>query len=392
MSQGRSTHQVTHPGERRWETNLLAIVTLVLTIFGIANCYAAAAYLNQWAVEAAQQVSGALIGGICFLIVAHLDYSVWQRIAKPLFYLTILALLPIAIAAIIWRGPEGAPALVSKLIPHLNGARRWLDLGVRIQVSEGARFTLAVFLSAYLADLGENRLRLFREGFLPVLGLIGLVAGLVLVEPSLSMAIVLSCIGGAILFAAGARVSHVTAPIFLGALGITLILKFEPVRAARFLQFLTPDLACDPLADQACNSLIGIGNGGVLGTGFGQGTQKLGHLPYGYSDFILSAIGEEWGFLGMVIVVLLFGVFCWVGLRIAKSARDPFGMYLATGITVSLVIGAFLHALVVLRMMPTTGLTLPFMSAGRLSLIVSMFSAGVLISIGRARGRPASRR
>jgi cell division protein FtsW len=115
----------------------------------------------------------------------------------------------------------------------------------------------------------------------------------------------------------------------------------------------------------------------------------MGHLPYAYSDFILSVIAEEWGLIGVMFTVLLFGLFCWLGFRIAKTARDPFGAYLAAGITIAVGITALLHALVVLRMMPPTGLTLPFISAGRVSLVLYLFSAGVLMSIGRGRGRPA---
>ena len=149
-------------------------------------------------------------------------------------------------------------------------------------------------------------------------------------------------------------------------------------------------LECIPRNDQSCQSLIGFGSGGVFGVGFGQGTQKLGHLPLAYSDFILSVIGEEWGFIGVALRLdRLYGLFCWLGLRIARTARDPFGTYLATGLIVAVGFTALFHAAVVTRMGPVTGLTLPFMSAGRSSLVLYLLSAGVLVSIGRRRGRPA---
>jgi cell division protein FtsW len=125
--------------------------------------------------------------------------------------------------------------------------------------------------------------------------------------------------------------------------------------------------------------------------GFGYGQQKFGFLYAAYSDFIFSAIGEEWGFLGVVVIVLLFGIFCWLGFRIAKTAEDPFGQYLATGLTAAVGVSAVIHMAVSLNLMPTTGLTLPFVSYGRSSLVMSLVGAGVLLSIGRMRGKPARR-
>jgi len=126
----------------------------------------------------------------------------------------------------------------------------------------------------------------------------------------------------------------------------------------------------------------------VFGVGFGEGQQKLGYLPYAYSDFLFSTIGEEWGFLGVFSVVSLFALFCWLGFRIAKTAADPFGQYLAVGLTATIGLTAFMHMAVSLGLMPTTGLTLPFMSYGRSSQVISLLATGILINIGRLRGSP----
>lgn len=382
-----SPASVRHPGEFRWETNLLATVTLALTCFGIANCYATGTYLARWYAEASQQLSAAIVGGACFLVAAYTDYQVWRRIARPLFYATLAGLGLIAIVALIWRSDD-APAIVETFFPWRLGARRWLKVGVQVQVSELARFTLAAFLAARAAELGA-KVRSFRQGFVPLMGTVAGVALLVLAEPSLSMAIVLAAVGTSIAFAAGARIAHFAPFVLAAAGGLWAILTFEPVRAKRFMTFLSPALECDAKVEQACQSLIGFGNGGWFGVGFGEGTQKLGHLPFGYSDFILSVIGEEWGFVGVAFVLICFGLFCWMGFRVARTARDPFGMFLATGLTTAVGITSVLHTAVVTRAMPTTGLTLPFMSAGRISLVLYLFSAGVLVSIGRRRGRPA---
>lgn len=385
-----STPSVRHPGEYRWETRLLAVVTLVLVGFGIANTYAAGAYRDDWYAEARQQFSGAVAGGLLFLAVAYLDYQLWRRVARPLFYTTLVGLVLIATAAVIWPGPD-APGAVRAVFPYLNGSRRWIRVGpLQVQLSEIARFTLPVFVAALSADLGA-RLRDFHGGFLRVLAPVGAVAVLVVVQPNLSMAVLLSVTGVAVAFVAGIRISHLLAVALCGSVGVAAMLLLTAERSDRLAVFLTPSLDCTP-QEQVCESMVGMGHGGVLGVGFGEGTQKLGHLAYGYSDFILSVIGEEWGFVGVTFTALCFVLFCWMGFRIARTARDPFGAALAGGLTAMVAIAAFLHAAVVMDMMPATGLTLPFISVGRVSLVIYLVAAGVIVSIGRRRGRPARQR
>ena len=164
--------------------------------------------------------------------------------------------------------------------------------------------------------------------------------------------------------------------------------KFDSVRKKRNDTFKGSVIECVPTA-QACEGVIGFGSGGIKGVGFGRGTQKLGHTPELFSDYLLSVVGEEWGFVGICFVALCFAIFCWLGFRIATTAPDPFGTYLAAGLTVAIGVTAFMHAAVVTWLMPATGVTLPFMSAGRISLLLNILSAGVLVSIGRQRGRPA---
>jgi cell division protein FtsW len=139
---------------------------------------------------------------------------------------------------------------------------------------------------------------------------------------------------------------------------------------------------------QIKQSIIGFGSGQLFGVGLGEGQQKLGFLPYAYSDFLFSSIGEEWGFIGVCVIVALYVTFCWLGFRIARTTEDPFGRYLAIGLTVTVGLTALMHMAVNLGMMPTTGLTLPFVSFGRSSLVISLLGAGILINIGRMRGKP----
>jgi cell division protein FtsW len=384
-----STPVVRHPGEFRWETRLLAVVTLILTATGIASCYASGAYLESWFHEATQQGIAAIAGGVLFLVAAKTDYRIWRKIALPIFLATIVGLVLIAIVVVAWGGRQASGSL-GDIFPYIHGSRRWIRIGAQVQVSEIARFTLAVWLAAYAAALGA-KVRDFNEGFLPLIGVVAIVCGLVAIEPSVSMAAALGVIGITVIFTAGARVPHVALVVLVAAVGVVLLLKFDALRKQRNETFKQPALECE-VGGQQCEALIGFGSGGVKGVGFANGMQKLGRTAEVDSDYLLSVIGEEWGFVGITFVALCFTVFCWMGFRIARTAPDPFGTYLAAALTVSVGVTAFMHAAVVTWLMPSTGLTLPFMSVGRMSLVLYLISAGVIVSIGRQRGRPARAR
>jgi cell division protein FtsW len=244
-----------------------------------------------------------------------------------------------------------------------------------------------------LAAKKGDRVREFKKGMLPFIVVLGLLSFLILLQPNLSMATLVALLGGLVLFTAGAKIGHF---ILLGGASVLLVfhqIRDAQYRLARLVTFLNPGDGTSEGGFQIHQSLIGIGSGGLFGTGFGQGQQKLGYLPYAYSDFLFSTIGEEWGFVGVLAVVSLFALFCWLGFRIARTAADPFGQYLAVGLTCAIGLTAFMHMAVSLGLMPTTGLTLPFMSYGRSSQVISLLATGILINIGRSRGRPrASRR
>ncbi len=368
-----------HPGELRWETRLLTVVTATMVVFGIANTYGALSLQTasgDGAGFALRQLVGALLGLLGLSVVSRVDYHIWRSLAWPFLLATIGVLL-----ILLLPGTE-------RLAPEINGARRWLDIGpVNVQPSEVARLAVIIWCAALAAKKGAQ-VREFKKGVLPFLVGIGTVALLILGQPNLSMAILVTLLGLIVLFSAGAKIGHF---ILLGLAG--LLLLFEKIqsaqyRLARWTTFLNPGEATEAAGMQIHQSLVGIGSGRVLGVGFGEGQQKL-FLPYAYSDFIFSTIGEEWGFLGVLLVVVLFGLFLWLGMRIARSAPDPFGQFLAVGITAMIGITAVMHMAVSLALMPTTGLTLPFMSYGRSSLIISLVATGILINIGRMRGRPA---
>ncbi len=372
---------VRHPGELRWETRLLGVVTLILLAFGVAATYGAASLVmvkgqNVGLEFAARQLTGAALGGLLLLWASRQDYYRWRTWAWPLLLVTIgLLLIPLL-------------PFTRHISPVLNGARRWVDLGpINFQPSELARLVVVVWC-AMLASKKGAQVREFRKGVIPFIVVLGLVSVLILLEPNLSMATLVALLGGLVLFTAGARIGHF---FLLGGVGVMLVfhqIRDAQYRLARVLTFLNPGDATTEAGFQIHQSLVGIGSGGLFGTGFGQGQQKLGYLPYAYSDFLFSTIGEEWGFIGVLVVVLLFALFCWLGFRIARTAAEPFGQYLAVGLTATIGLTAFMHMAVSLGLIPTTGLTLPFMSYGRSSQVISLLGTGILINIGRLRGRP----
>jgi cell division protein FtsW len=369
----------------RWETRLLGTVTVLLLGFGIAATYGAASLVTVRGQSvgldfAMRQLSGALLGGVLLLLASRQDYYRWRTLAWPLLLVTlVLLLIPVL-------------PFTTGIAPSVNGARRWVELGpVSFQPSELARVAVVVWCSMLAAKKGKQ-IREFKKGMLPFILVLGLISFLILLQPNLSMATLVALLGGLVLFASGAKIGH-----FILLSGAAVILVFHQIRdaqyrLARLVTFLNPGDATTEAGFQIHQSLIGIGSGGVFGTGFGQGQQKLGYLPYAYSDFLFSTIGEEWGFLGVLVVVSLFGLFCWLGFRIARTAADPFGQYLAVGLTAAIGLTAFMHMAVSLGLMPTTGLTLPFMSYGRSSQVVSLLATGILINIGRSRGRPRAGR
>lgn len=364
--------------ERAWETRLLAVLAAVLVVFGLVAVHGASSLVRTaggtaGADFALKQALGAVLAGIAATVAARTEYHFWQRVAWPLLgvvaFLLVIPLLPFTDA----------------ITPTVNGARRWITLGfVTIQPSELAKLAVVVW-TAMLAAKKAEQIRTFRRGVLPFLVILGPLVTLIFLEPNLSMALLVALVAGVVLFTAGARIGHfllvgvLAAPLLYGAVASA------QYRLARVLTFLNPGSAPSEATWQVHQSLVGIGAGGMFGMGLGQGQQKLGYLPYAYSDFIFSTIGEEWGFVGVLLIVLLFGTFVWVGFRIARTARDPFGQLVAVGLTALIGMAAVLHIGVSLAVLPASGATLPFISYGRSSLFISLVATGVLISVGQGR-------
>jgi cell division protein FtsW len=282
-----------------------------------------------------------------------------------------------------------------------RGAKRWAlipVIGVVFQPTEVARVTTLLFLSAFLARRGEEMESLTRV-YLPTLGILGLAAALVAVQPNLSSAAVLFAAGGLLLWFAGARLVHLGATVGIGGLGFLAMIArydYQRDRVVAHLQFLfTGKLDTLGSGWQLDQSLIGLGSGGLLGRGFGRGMQKFLFLPDAHTDFILGIAGEEGGLLATGGLVAAFLFFAWRGYRAALSVPDTFGRLLAAGLTSQLVLYAFVNMGVATGLLPTTGLPLPFLSYGGSALVMNLAVAGILVNISAqadARGAALPRR
>jgi cell division protein FtsW len=273
-----------------------------------------------------------------------------------------------------------------RIAPSIHGSRRWVFIGFLFQSSEFAKLAVIVWTAMLIVKKGE-KLRRLTKGLLPFIVVLAVLNILVILEPDLSMAMTFTLIMGIMLFAGGVRIGHV---VFLGIVAIPLLWRqVERAQYAllRMTSFLNPGNAPIEAGYQLKQSLIAVGSGGLFGVGFGMGRQQLGFVPFPYNDFIGANIGEEWGFLGILFITLAFVAYGWIGFRIAKQARTTFQQLLAIGITFMTVSTAFLHLGVVIGLLPTTGLTLPFVSFGRTNLVMSILMTGILVNIASTRER-----
>jgi len=278
--------------------------------------------------------------------------------------------------------------LVLVVIPGIgivsHGSRRWLGFGPwQFQPSEAAKLALVVFLSWYFSE-DRRRARDFLRGIIPFLGLLGLVCGLVMLQPDLGTAVALAGTGFALLFLAGCPLSRLLA-LGVAAVPVLAALIFSSdYRRQRFLSFLDPWK--DPLGSgyHIIQGLYALGSGGLFGVGFTQSRQKFFYLPERHTDFIFAILGEELGFVGALFLLLLFALFAWRGYRVALTAPDAFGALLAAGVTTMIVLQVIVNVGVVTSTLPITGITLPFVSFGGSSLVFSLAGVGLLLNVSRS--------
>jgi cell division protein FtsW len=323
--------------------------------------------------QAEALVAGALLAGLA----AALPLRVWHALALPLWGVTVAALV-----AVLAVGVE------------TNGAKRWLgapSAGLVLQPGEFAKFTTVLAVSALLAR------RDARSGVAPgriaaVLLLTAVPVGLLALQPDLGNAVLLAALAGLLLFVAGVDLRILLGPALVGAVLVAGYVAYTPYALNRVIGFLHPWATAHSQGYQLVQSFVAFGRGGFLGVGIGGGLQKLHYLPEAHTDFILAVIAEELGLAGVLAVLGAFVALLVGGVRIALRARQRFAMLLAFGMTVLLVVPAVLNGAVVMGLVPTKGLTLPFLSYGRSSVLASCLALGVVLGVGRREareGRPA---
>jgi cell division protein FtsW len=354
----------------------LAAAILMLTGIGLVMVYSASAVTADARVHdqfyyLKRQLIAAGLGTGFLLLFARIGYRRLEVLAVPALLLVVVALVLVLVPGI------GKVA---------GGARRWIDLGVlRFQPAEAAKVVLVLYLARSLARKRE-RVRMFSIGFLPHLAVTGLLVALVLLEKDLGTAVILLVILFVMLFAGGVKIGYLVGAVLLAIpIGWKLVAG-TPYRMQRITAFLDPWRHRDGIGFQIVESLLGIGNGGWFGQGLGEGKGKLFYLPAAHTDFIAAVIAEETGLLGTLLLVLLFALLVWRGLRATLLAPDPFGCYLALGLTTLIGSQALVNLAVVLGLLPTKGLTLPFVSYGGSSLMTMLAAAGILLSVSGGTG------
>ncbi len=356
---------------------LILGITIILTLFGLVMVFSASFYLSQskggeGIYFLTKQLLGAGIGILALLIACYVPYKVYNRPLVPFFLMGVSVLLLVVVL----------------FVDSKNNVNRFLTIGgVQFQPSEIGRFSLIVFIAWWVSKHGEDlrskNIKRFLKGLLWPLVATGVITGLILIGKNLSMAASTLMIALVLLLVAGVD-WRPFALMLGGAVGFGVLFSVtEAYRMKRLTIFLDPWKDARGDGYQLVQSLYGLGAGGLFGVGLGNSRQKLLFLPYAESDFILSIIGEEFGFIGLMLLMAAFWILVWRGMLVSAKAPDEFGMLLGVGITALVGIQFLINVLVVTSSMPPTGVPLPFISAGNTSLVVFMTAVGILLNVSR---------
>ena len=357
------------------------LITYVLLLIGLIMVFSASGVMAETRYGDSmfflkRQALWIVVGLLALHWVARQDYTIWKSMMPMVLCLTLGCLILV---------------LIPLLGVKVNGARRWFRVaGVSFQPGELAKLATVVYLASFLVRR-QTHLTNFSKGVLAPVIVVGVLAGLVLLQPDMGTAVVLIAVLLGLLFLGGTRIIHLG--VLIGSVlpvGYLLIMQSE-YRRERLMSFFDPWQDPHDTGFQLTQSFVALGNGGLTGVGLGEGRQKLFFLPEAHADFVLALMGEELGFLGTGLLMCLFASLLVQGFRIAGQAPDAFGRHLANGVTLLLGVQVLINAGVVSGLLPTKGLTLPLVSYGGSSLIVSLVSLGMLLSISRARARQPSR-
>ena len=352
---------------------LLGIV-LTLVGIGLVSVYSSSALLAMHQLGddmfyLRRQVGGAVLGLVALVVVSRIDYRRWRKLAYPLLALSYAA---------VWA------VFLPKIGIERNGSARWINLGVvEVQPVELLKVTLIVWMAYSIAKKREDMGR-FVEGYLPHVAFFLFCAIPLMMQPDFGSTVILGVMVGAMMLMGGVGLKPL---LVLGAMAIPVSIwafTLKTYRVGRFEAWLDPWSSGSREAEQLRNSLVAIAEGGLWGKGLGSGHGRLGNVPELMNDFIAASIAEELGTIGVVALCLLYAGFLWRGIAIARRARDSFGQYLALGLTLLVILQALINLMVATGLLPTKGLTLPFVSYGRTSLVILMAVTGVLLNIGQS--------
>lgn len=349
----------------------IMFITLLLVCIGIVMVFSASFYYAQQKFDDSyyffkRQSLWAIVGLFGMLFMSNFDYKKLKKFSKLLLFLSFLLLV-----AVLLFGTER------------NNAKRWLYIGpISIQPSEIAKLAIIVYLADILS-VDRKRAKSFWKGIIPSILVMGIFFFLIMKQPNMSTAVILAMLTFVMLFLAGARIWHLVILVSTGAIGGVALIKDATYRLKRILAFRDPWSDPKDTGYQTIQSLYSLGSGGWFGMGLGASRQKFLYLPYSETDFIFSIIGEELGFVGATLIIVLFLGLIWRGVRIAITAPDLFGTLLASGIIAMIGIQVMLNIAVVTNTIPPTGVPLPFISYGGSSLFLFMSSIGVLLNISK---------
>lgn len=352
----------------------ILLMISVLCAFGLVMIFSASYYYAQHYSGAnndsfyylKRQLVYLLVGYPVMLLVSLINYRIVERLRSVFMAISLLML----VAVLLWG-------------KDLNGGKRWLDIaGISIQPSELAKFGLMIFMCSYMAR-HKDEMHTFRYGMLPMLIAIGFIAGLVMLQPNMSMAVIIGFIGVVLLFLGGCDIKQLIVLGVIGVIGFFVLANMAEYRVSRLTSFSNPELDPQGTGYQLLQSYYAIGSGGFFGKGLNNSYQKLLYMTYGESDFIFAILCEEFGFIGGLIVILMYAWIVFRGIVIAMRCRNRFGSLLAAGISIVFGFQVFVNIGVVTGLLPTTGQALPFISAGGTSLLVFLAAMGLLLSISR---------
>ena len=364
--------------QRNIDTSML-LMTVALTCIGVVMVYSSSAIMATERFGDSfyflkRQAVYTLVGFVVLCLAAYFNYENWRKLAviSLLFSIGLLALL-----------------LVPGIGVKVGGAVRWLRLpGVTLQPAELVKLTLVLYLAHSLTRKKE-KVRSLTKGYLPYMIVLGVLLFLLLKQPDLGSAMIVAGVALIMLIVAGVRWLYILPTIFMSLPVLYYLVMNSDYRRRRIMAFLDPWTDPYDSGFQIIQSLVAFGKGGITGEGLGIGQQKLFYLPEAHTDFIFSVIGEELGMIGVLVVAALFLLLVLSGIRIALQCQEPFGRNLAFGLSLLIGLGAFVNMAVCMGLLPTKGLTLPFISYGGTSLVTNLLAVGILLNISSRQQRPS---